>query len=275
MTGHMRVWPSGGGIGAWDGSLCWSDAPPPPQGGGTTYQTPDILNNASFETGWDGWTDWSGNVPPQNVSRDTTQAYSGSYSVVRTWTPNPSADTGSQFIYSYTAVDRLWTRFYFRLTATISTYFKFWRHYDPLFATNLGGLWIGADNNNGIIQAGWDQEDGSILTPIGLTQAQVINGAWHSLEVDYWRNGDPSGWPSMAFWFDNTPQSLPDGTAVTFQGSGNSSYWSGGRLYAGQRVSSVKLGILEALATLNAGNTTTGQVNIDRVAFSSLGRIGP
>jgi hypothetical protein len=37
----------------------------------------------------------------------------------------------------------------------------------------------------------------------------------------------------------------------------------------------LKVGYIEMLATLNAGNTTTGQINMDRVAFSNAGRIGP
>jgi hypothetical protein len=46
-------------------------------------------------------------------------------------------------------------------------------------------------------------------------------------------------------------------------------------LYAGERQNSLKLGYIEMLATLNQGNTTSGQINMDRVAFSTAGRIGP
>jgi hypothetical protein len=35
------------------------------------------------------------------------------------------------------------------------------------------------------------------------------------------------------------------------------------------------MNVMEWLGTLNGGNTTTGEVNIDRVGISSLGRIGP
>jgi len=169
-------------------------------------------------------------------------------------------------------------RFYFRLTAPITSIMKFARFYNGGFTNNLGGFFIQSGNTT--IGWGWDQEDASIVTPIGLTQAQVIDGNWHSIEVDYWRNGDPSGYPSVAFWFDNKPQSLPDGTKVeydcsTTSGTCNHSSWSGGRLYAGQRAFSGKMNVMEWLGTLNGGNTTTGEVNIDRVGISSLGRIGP
>ncbi len=105
----------------------------------------------------------------------------------------------------------------------------------------------------------------------------MIDGNWHSLEMEYWRNGDPSGWPSAAFWFDGAPIGFPDGTAnVHYAGAGNNAYWEGGRLYAGERsTSAAELGTMFCLATLNVGNTTTGQCNVDAFSFSTLGRIGP
>jgi len=33
--------------------------------------------------------------------------------------------------------------------------------------------------------------------------------------------------------------------------------------------------VMEWIATLNGGNTTTGQVNLDRISISTVGRIGP
>jgi hypothetical protein len=243
-------------------------------GGG--FATPNILNNASFETGWDGFTSWTGITDPLYVPRDNTLAYDGSWSVVKTWTPNP-VDQGSQFLYhiggpGMGGVDRVWERFYFRLTAPVSTVMKFARFTQMDNTGNLGGFFI--EQGTQIISWGWDLENAAILTSIGLTEAQVIDGNWHSLEVDYWRNGDPSGWPSVAFWFDGAPLSLPDGTPVHYQGSGNKAYWLSGRLQAGERGGSNPIGWQNFLGTLNGGNTTTGQVNIDRIAISSVGRIG-
>jgi hypothetical protein len=180
--------------------------------------------------------------------------------------------------YNVGSTDHVWVRFYLRLTQPITTIMKFARFYNGVFGQNLGGLFLGSGSQ--IFAAGWDAEDASIVTPIGLSQAQVIDGQWHSIEIEYWRNGDPSGYPSMAFWFDGAPLYLPDGTQVHLAcGSGggqcNKSYWLGGRLYAGERVYSGQINIMEWLGTLNAGNTTTGQVNIDNVAISTIGRIGP
>jgi hypothetical protein len=151
---------------------------------------------------------------------------------------------------------------------------KFVRFYDTQFNTPLGGFFLGSGSN--IVTFGTDRENGSITTSIGLTESQVIDGRWHTLEIEYWRNGDPSGYPSAAFYFDGNQVSQPDGTSkIQYAGSGNSSYWKGGRLYTGTRSSSVKMGYIEWLATLNGGNTTTGQVNLDHVSISTKGPIGP
>jgi hypothetical protein len=245
----------------------------------TGFATPNILNNGSFETGWDGFTDWSFSGTPIGVTRATDFASSGQYSLRLAWTPNPGGDAGGKMAYTVGTTDHVWVRFYLRLTQPITTIMKFARFYQGTFGNGEGGLFLGAGNM--IFAAGWDAEDASIVTPIGLSQAQVIDGNWHSLEIEYWRNGDPSGYPSMAFWWDGAPLALPDGTPVhSACGSGggsqcNNSYWSGGRLYAGERVYSGPINIMEWLGTLNAGNTTTGQVNIDNVSISTIGRIGP
>jgi hypothetical protein len=241
--------------------------PPPPPGG-----SPNILNNASFETGWDGFTDWSGSGTPTGVSRDCSMGSptAGTCSVRRSWTPS-SSDGGSQFIYHAPASDRLWLRFDMKLTTVPTTQMKFMRWYDPRFTTHVGGLYL----DQGTLTFGTDEENGNIVTPIGVSGATLTDGKWHQIEMDYWRNGDPSGFPSAAFYVDGKQVSLPDGAKVTYQGAGNSSFWKGGRLYTGVRNSTVQLGYIEMLATLNGGNSTTGSVWIDRVAISSTGRIGP
>jgi hypothetical protein len=240
----------------------------------STFQTPNVLNNASFETDWSGFTDWSQTPPPTGVSRSNAVAYSGSWSAVRTWVPNPGGDATAHMMYTLGGYDRVWVRFYFRATANITTIMKFCRFYDsPSFNTPLGGFFMGSGNL--IFSAGTDAENQSITTWFGLSEAQVLDGNWHSLEIDYWRNGDPSGYPSMAFWFDGNSVSMPDGNNVKYAGAGNNSYWSGGRLYSAQRSSTAKLGAIEWVGTLNGGNTSTGQVNLDMISISTLGRIGP
>jgi hypothetical protein len=260
-----------------------------------SFTAPNILDNASFESDWSGFTDWALNPAPfgPGLSRATDYAYKGQYSARQTWTPNPNGDTGSQMLYSIGAVDRVWVRFYFRLTAPNTSIMKFVRFYDPGFTTPFGGFFLGGNGSYicpSIVCAGTDVENGATSTWIGLSDAQMIDGRWHSLEIEYWRNGDPSGYPSMAFWFDGSQVSRPDSYDVHYSGSGNNSYWLGGRLYSGERDNNhanVKLGLIEWMGTINGGdptnpppngplgNTTSGQINLDNVSVSSLGRIGP
>lgn len=250
----------------------------PPSG---TFSTPNILNNASFENSWSGFTDWASQTPSgSGLSLDNTAAYDGSWSIRRTWSPNPGGDVGAQLAYNLGSVDHIWIRFYFKLTAPITSIMKFMRFYAPGWGTAEGGLFLGSGGD--IFTFGGDAENYAITTTIGLSQSQVIDGRWHSLEVEYWRNGDPSGWPSAAFWFDGNAQALPNGTAniqyscaSTSSSTCSKAYWQNGRLYSGVRATSSPLGVMEWIATLNAGNTTTGQINLDRIAISTTGRIGP
>ena len=43
----------------------------------------------------------------------------------------------------------------------------------------------------------------------------------------------------------------------------------------GARASSAQMGTIEWMGTLNAGNQSSGQANMDRIAISSRGLIGP
>ena len=260
-----------------------SGSPPPDAGmkdGGegshdAGFVTPNILDNASFETGWSGFTNWTGVGDPtgDHLSRSTQCAHTGTYGLLRVWTPNPSAEDGTQLLFNYGATDRVWMRFYLKGMVHITTVMKFARFYNETFSTALGGFMMGEGDK--IFAFGTDIENGAITTWFGLTEAEIMNDQWHSLEVDYWRNGDPSGFPSAAFWFDGHPISMPDGNDVHYFGAGNSMYWSGGRLYSAERSYSGKLGYIEWLATLNTGNTTTGQICVDDISISTVGRIGP
>ena len=239
-----------------------------------------ILDNASFETDWSGFTDWASNVPPTGsmLSRANDFAFDGQWSVRRSWVPNPNGDVGAQMMSPAIMADRVWVRWHMRLTAPITSIWKYMRFADQNIG-NFGGIFMqsGAD----VLGFGWDLEDSSIVTTIGLGEASVADSQWHTLEVEYWRRGDPSGFPSAAFWWDGKPQSLPDGTPVTYDcrtttGTCNKSYWSGGRLYAGERQDSTStIGYANFLSTLNGGNTTTGQVNVDAVSIGTCGPIGP
>jgi len=257
----------------------------------SSFVAPDIVNNESFESGWGRFKNWSGGTPFGNgTAQDdlviaTDYFYAGTHSMRRNWTANNAADVGSQCaVTGLTGMDRVWVRFYFRFgtltpsnVGIITTYWKFSRWYNGgLGVNNMGGLFIAQGSDCFCFVGGGENSD--ICTTIGLKQAQACDGNWHSLEYDYWRNGDPSGWPSAGFWFDGQPQyaELNGHSTIKYYGAGNVSYWdAAGRLQFGMRSNSLKMTDVEWLATLNANNGTTGQVNLDLVAISSLGRIGP
>lgn len=253
---------------------------------GSAFAAPDLLNNASFEVGdspsqWDGFTAWGSGTPDQGIVLDNTIAYIGSSSAKFPITANPAGDTGARCSYVHAAKDRIYCRLAFKLTTNVSSIMKFVRFYDAGINTPLGGVWLAKDGGgsaggNGVVCVGWDQEDPGIVTTIGLTEAQVIDGNWHTLEVDYQRNGGASGFPEASFWWDGNAQyaELNGHSTVKFFGAGNSSTWVNGRINAGTRVVSNQIANLLLVPTLNANNTTTGQINIDKVALSTQ-RIGP
>ena len=248
-----------------------------------SFQTPDILNNASFEGGsWDGYTNGGGGNPDSGAVIDTTMGFAGSASAKYAWVPNPGADSGCHMFHSFGgSYDRIWVRLYFKINQHITSTWKWMRFEDPSLSGGIGGIWVEKNNGglggNGLVCLGWDSENSGIITTIGLTEAQVIDGNWHSLELDYQRNGAASGYPEMGFWFDGNPQypELNGSSTVKYAGAGNKTTWVNGRAVAGARGSTNKLATLFHMGTLNANNTTTGQCNIDQVSISTLGRIGP
>ena len=242
------------------------------------FQTPDVINNYGFETGsWGPFNDGGGGLPSAVIATD--YAYEGTHSAKYAFAPSGSDTGASMYSESGRSFDRLWVRVYIRLTNAITTQWKFIRFYDASFTTNMGGIFLSSDSGgsgNGLVCIGWDQEDSNIVTTIGLTEAQVIDGKWHSLELDFQRNGGSTGYPECSFWFDGQPQypELNGNSTVQYAGQ-NKSVWVNGRINAGMRSSSAQPSVIEWMGTLNGGNSTTGQCNMDYIGVSSLGRIGP
>lgn len=241
-----------------------------------TFLTPNLVNNASFETGWDFFTNGSA-ATPTGVSRDGTHAYAGSMAVKRTLLANAGHDTSADLYYAFSygsawglptapqTLDRIYSRFWFYFDAPINGTFKFQIYEAAGFNGQFGGLYL----HGGVLA--W------VFTPevntqfINLAPLSGLTNGWHSLEVDYWRNGDPSGNPTVGLWLDNVAITQSMGATPA------PAVWVGGRLSAGQRLSSAKIGTYNLLGILNGGpaNTIAGNVWIDRVAVSSLGRVGP
>ena len=175
----------------------------------TQHVAPDILNNASFETGFDGFSNWSFNGAPLGATRDsTTPAADGKVSLKHAWTPNPGADAGSKTASRLGGnYDHVWLRFSMRITAPITTIMKFARFYDAGFNANFGGLFLGSGDNVLTFGTTATRRTARSRPRSASHKRSWIDGKWHSIEMEYWRNGDPSGNPTAAFWFDGAPVS--------------------------------------------------------------------
>jgi len=219
-----------------------------------------ILERATFADGWDGFANFGGGAPI-GVTRDVDGA--GRSSAKFGWTP-ASRDVGAQFCYSFTPQDRVRTRFAFKLTSGVSTIWKFCRHREQGFGLLVGGLFV--QTGTRILSWGFDAEATNQQTiPVGVRASQVLDGKWHTIEYDYWRNGDPSGFPSAAFWFDGLPVAGP---LVAGDAPKSPVRWIDGRLNAGERRSTTKIGLVQMLGTLNANNTTSGECRVTDVSMT-------
>jgi hypothetical protein len=274
------------------------------------YTTPDILNNLSFEATdgdgtdtpsgvWDGFVSaWGGSSKPTGgsvttLARATDQFYAGSTSVKYTWIEDNSGNSGANFWRTFgggVGYDRVWLRFYMRLASgwAIASVQKFLRFHDVNTAPI--GIWELSTSDG--LTFDFDTEASAVGFQIVSTSS--LNASyvdqWVSVEVDYWRNGDTGfdgvhDLPSAAFWINGTQlyngggTGQPNGPDPKF--SGAYGYWVGGRLYpyypAHGRVRSTKLYGIRPFATLNndRGASAGGTCWMDRIAASSLGRIGP
>lgn len=235
----------------------------------TAYAAPDLVVNASFETGegGDGWAGFqdNGGGTPDFVARVTDRAYAGTYSVYRQL-PVPASANWHQFNAMGTAQNRWWLRFYYYLDAAYDGIHKLAIHRAGVGGALLGG-WELSD-----VHLAWNFYLGTNPMTYLKDLSDVIGG-WHCLEVDYWRHGDTANggndYPSAAFWFDGTPITTHQHTL------GSPLSWIDGRLNAGEAAGSGVMSIVNLMEVQNAGNTNSANEWMDRIAISSLGRIGP
>ncbi len=225
-------------------------------------QTPDLLNNASFEQGeggdgWSGFRDGANNPEPSgNVSRSTEQSKDGSYSIKFAW-DNNTADLGAQVFYNIGSRTHVWARTWFYIATAYPNGqgFKFFRVQDPGFNQICG--------------------------------VQVLNGKFvfvtPSGDISYVGNGVPSvnAWHSVEFEVDlaNTTASVwVDGVAQSSGGiwydPNNHLSWNGTQLNYGVNGGMTAAGYLDITRIINP-TTNTGAAYFDRVAISTLGPIGP
>jgi len=258
---------------------------------GSTFQTPDILNNASFEESdtpnhWDGFTNNSGGYPPKGsavatLTLDTAQHFDGSQAVNYTWVVNPNAnDDGAEMQLNFTSQDRLWIRFYMRLQSG-------WKLGIQKLITGKGTDYatILLDQDLCSTNDGYKFYHlctGGVLGTTIYTASQLTPDTWHYFEIDFWQNGDTGfdgthDLPSAAFWLDGVQKTHADGPDPAL--GGTVLYWKGNRLYPyypnQNRGSSLKVAQTRWVTTHNSPHSDSGTLWLDRIAMSSLGRIGP
>jgi hypothetical protein len=240
---------------------------------------PDILGEASFETGWDGFGDGGAGTP--GALRVQGDAREGSWAVLCEWTGADVLRYGNLHRFNFgPAGNSGYDEWYFRAWVKFqgqgpSEVLKFIRFGQVSAAGSLGGLFLDQQG----IWWGFDVEELGAAEPIGLflgtapaafpgrvyAERLANDGQWHLLEVRYERN--PQGAtqlpPRATFWFDGVALVQPD-----------LNDWNGATRVARGRASSARLGHLMIAVTLNSPNRTAGSFLIDRIAISSR-RIGP
>jgi len=245
------------------------------------FAVPDLLNNASFEAGWDGLVNWSYGTPSPgtglfSISRSQDVARDGGWSAKSTFGPNGS-DANVQFAYPFGDRLDVYARVWFYVSGAVpNSHHKWIRFQTAAFNGVQGGLYL-ASNTGGITwcDAG-SSPNANVDIPLGIGLPTL--NAWHSIEVEY----DRTGWntargPRVRFWYDGAIAVGPPPSSVT-------AYWgddagvpnaNGPWLYiGGPQGSSRPSNTLIFDDTINAGNTATGTIYYDRVAVSTQ-RIGP
>lgn len=264
--------------------------------GSTNYATPDIVNRASFETGYTplyttpgnssaggyGFGDFVYNTAVAQGSafrfeRTQDQAHAGTWSVVRGWTGGNANETTATFTFTTPQyVDRIYHAFWYRLNGDLpDTAFKMFRWYGAGWNVGRGGLFGHASTFK------WEFDLENSANPAVLTNIVIDTGVWHHMEYDYWRNGHPSGYPAARVWQDGVQLGRRNSADVGL------AYWDAdGYIVAGERttnatvVASPMMRYCEMFATLNSTNspgplqTKTGEIYVDEMSFSSQ-RIGP
>lgn len=252
------------------------------------FATPDLINHDGAENGYGNWCD-GGFHTVTNPTIDTAQHYAGTRAFKKTLpvTPPQSGGSGMNFpLYTAsplndwaptipspaTTYDRLFAAWRFYLDNDIgpAAILKFNLFQASGFGIKLGGVGF----QDGQLNWHWAQEWSG--QQFGWQSLAGVAGGWHSIEVDIWRNGDTGGnvittgdgEPSVGLWLD----SVAINNAGTPPAPG---YWKNGRVYAGQRSSSLELGVFALQGLLNdaPANTVPGNVWVDDVCLSTS-RIG-
>jgi hypothetical protein len=247
----------------------------------TGFAPADLLNNASFETGWNGFVDWSYRPLPSpasglfSITRSQDVAYDGAWSARSTFGPT-LLDNRVYLAFPFGNHLDTYVRAYFYIFGSVpNNHHKWIRFQTTAFNGVQGGLYL-ASSTGGVT---WcdvaSRPNSNVDIPLGIG-IPTFN-TWHSIEVEYDRTAwdSPHG-PRVRFWYDGTAAvgSNPPGTAFWGDDAGAPNV-NGPWLYIGapSRAASPSA-ILSMDDTYNAGNTNSGAFYYDRIAISTQ-RIGP
>lgn len=233
----------------------------------STYATPNILNNASFEgASWSGFRNANNTGDPTgSVALSTDYAYDGSYALKFAWDHNAGDQAASVYYYFTGAGDNFMRAYFYHTAYPNGPGYKF----GPRFVNGQGKL------------CGIQILDGYLLLvvtyPVGAGTphgAYIRMGAvpslnaWHSIELecDYTNQ-------QVRAWLDNvacTPGTIISDPDNVLSKSGNTvnvgTYLGVGALIQPDRI--------DVCQTINP-TTNTGAAYFDYIALSTAGRIGP
>jgi uncharacterized protein YjdB len=246
------------------------------------FPVPDLLNNATFETGWDGFVSWSYGTPGPatgafSLSRSQDVAHDGVWSVKSTFGAT-GVDANVQFAYPFGDHLDVYARVWFSISGAVpNNHHKWIRFQTAGFNGVQGGLYLASSTGGMTWCDAGTSPNSNVDMDIGVG-IPTFN-TWHSIEVEY----DRTGWntahgPRVRFWYDGAVTVGPTPpTSVTAYWGDNSGVpnATGPWLYiGGPQGSAVPSNILIFDDTYNAGNTAAGTFYYDRVAVSTQ-RIGP
>ena len=235
---------------------CKHDPGPEPP----VFAQPDLLNNASFETGWDGFQNNNGGPPDgtggATIVRSTEQTFGGSWTAKSTLPPGQSAN---RFNYTYGTRGHVFVRFYYYATNHPTDNHKWIRFQQAGFGPLIGGLFT-QDPGQVPHWSFFNSTPGNAANrfdDLGLT----LFNSWHYWEIEY----DNSN-ARVRFWHDGV-------TTVPTVNPTSNNFINGGWLHSGGGPD-VDPGMIVLDGTVNAGNVNTAVYYYDRIAISTQ-RIGP
>lgn len=233
-----------------------------------SFATPDLLNNASFETGWDGFQNNSGGSPSPasgsfSISRSQDHARDGTWSAKSTYAAN-GTDNAVAFTYEFGTQEHFFARVWFYRTGNLPTNHHKWIRFknaafdpptDGLYLSTSGMSWVWMNSNPGSLDL-YLKVNGKALIPTA--------NAWHSIEVEYDFTNSRA-----RFWYD--------GALVTAFDVQNATNITVDPVNGWLTCSTPPSGNRSRIVfddTYNGGNTASGAFYYDRIAISTK-RIGP